>query len=82
MNDLNSKLDERLMKAVLKAQKTETTEYIVYKKLAKKHSGKNADILERISQDEARHASVWDEYTKTRVKPNRISILFYTLTNL
>ncbi len=82
MNDLNSKLDERLMKAVLKAQKTETTEYIVYKKLAKKHSGKNADILERISQDEARHASVWEEYTKTRVKPNRLSILFYTLTNL
>jgi len=74
LQDANLKLDDAMLQAILKTQRTETTEHVIYGKLAKRHKGKNAEILERISQDEARHASVWKKYTQREVKPSNILI--------
>jgi len=79
LQDANLKIDDDMLQAILKTQRTETTEHVIYGKLAKRHKGKNAEILERISQDEARHASVWKKYTQREVKPSNIRVIIYTL---
>lgn len=66
-----------LRKALLKRQKTEITEHHIYLRLARKMSGENRAILERIAGDEKRHADTWRRYTKTNVKPNPAVVAFY-----
>ena len=79
LRDADFKLDDAMLQAILKTQRTETTEHVIYGKLAKRHKDKNAEILERISQDEARHASIWKKYTQREVKPSRLLVVIYTL---
>jgi len=55
--------------------KKEITEHIVYKRLAEKADGKNADMLKRISNDELRHYNEWRRFTLEDVPPNRLIIL-------
>ena len=55
--------------------KKEITEHIVYKRLAEKADGKNADVLKRISNDELRHYNEWRRFTLEDVPPNRLIIL-------
>ncbi|KRT35354.1 Rubrerythrin [Acetomicrobium hydrogeniformans ATCC BAA-1850] len=82
MKDIETKLDAKTKDAVLKSQKTEMTEHVVYKRLAKKQRGRNAEILEQISEDEARHASIWERYTNTKVRPNPVAVILYTFLNM
>lgn len=82
MKDIETKLDPRTKKAILKSQKTEMTEHFVYKRLAKKQRGRNAEILEQISGDEARHASIWERYTNTKVRPNPVAVILYAFLNM
>lgn len=82
MKDIETKLDAKTKEAVLKSQKTEMTEHVVYKRLAKKQRGRNAEILEQISEDEARHASIWERYTNTKVRPNPWAVILYTFLNM
>lgn len=82
MKDFETKLDAKTKEAVLKSQKTEMTEHVVYKRLAKKQRGRNAEILEQISEDEARHASIWERYTNTKVRPNPVAVILYTFLNM
>lgn len=82
MKDIETKLDAKTKDAVLKSQKTEMTEHVVYKRLAKKQRGRNAVILEQISEDEARHASIWERYTNTKVRPNPVAVILYTFLNM
>jgi len=82
MKDIETKLDPRTKKAILKSQKTEMTEHVVYKRLAKKQRGRNAEILEQISGDEARHASIWERYTNTKVRPNPVAVILYAFLNM
>lgn len=65
---------------LLAAQRNEITEHHVYKKLsqvAKKPH--NAQVLERISNDELRHYRVWKGHTGEEVQPNRFKIWGYYL---
>jgi VIT1/CCC1 family predicted Fe2+/Mn2+ transporter len=61
-------------------QRTEITEYHIYKRLAKSiKDPENRLILEKIAEDELRHAEDWKKYTQREIKPNRWDIFKYTL---
>ncbi|MEW6364505.1 MAG: VIT1/CCC1 transporter family protein [Acidobacteriota bacterium] len=69
----------QVLAELLKAQKTEVTEYCTYLRLAKSvKDSKNAEILLRIGNDEGRHAELWEKYTGRRPGPDRFRLAFYT----
>ncbi len=73
-------LSQTILRNLKKFQKQEITGSILYKKLAKKQKdAHNRKILEKISDDEARHYEVYKELTKTEVSPNRFAIFYNTL---
>ena len=72
-------LDQNVKRIILDFQKNEITEHAVYKRLAEKAKGKNAEILQTISKDELRHYNEWKEYTQTEVQPNRLSVVKYLI---
>jgi VIT1/CCC1 family predicted Fe2+/Mn2+ transporter len=62
-------------------QETEITEYHIYSRLARMmESEENRKLLEKIAQDERRHAIFWQEYSHEMINPNRVKVFFYTLT--
>lgn len=72
------KIDSILKKDILAAQKSEITEYNIYKILAKIiKKRENQEVLEKISQEELRHYNFWKNLTKEEVKPNKFKIYFY-----
>ena len=72
-------LTPKLKKAVLAAQKSEITEFFVYKKLAKYTPlVANKKILNRIADDEMRHHDFWKSLTKEKVSPSRTKIFLFT----
>jgi len=72
-------LNESILKKILKIQKTEQTEYFVYRNLAKKFNGTaTADVLNSIANDELGHHNFWKKYTQQEVKPNKWVIWFYS----
>ena len=67
-------------KRLLKFQKNEITEHLVYKKLASiTKDKKNKKILEHISKDELRHYNFFKKHTKEDVKPDYFKIKKYVL---
>lgn len=71
-------LEPDLQKKILKIQKNEITEYIVYKKLAllakiKEH----AEILEKISEEELRHYEFFKSLTEQETPADRFKIFVY-----
>ena len=68
-------IDEKTRNEILNFQRNEITEYNVYKSLAQKAKGGNAEVLKRISEDEFRHYNVWKKFTQTDVKPNQLMSL-------
>ena len=69
------------MEKMLEFQKTELTEYHVYKNLARiTDNNKNKKTLETISQDELDHYRFWKNQTNKEVKPDSLRVFFYTLT--
>lgn len=61
-------------------QETEITEYHIYLKLARNvQSEKNRKMLEKIAEDERRHAEFWQDYSHEAIKPNRLKVLIYSL---
>ncbi len=72
-------VSESIKKLLLQFQKIEITEYHIYKVLARKAQGKNKDVLNKIAEDERRHAEFWSKYTGVTVKPSRFDILKYLL---
>ncbi len=72
-------LTEDLRQELLKAQKTEITEYHVYMNIAKTlPDEENRKIVEEIGQDEKRHYDIWKGYTGKDIRPNRFQIWLYT----
>jgi VIT1/CCC1 family predicted Fe2+/Mn2+ transporter len=64
---------------LLKAQRTEITEYHVYHRIAKTlPKEENRRIVEEIADDEKRHYDIWKGYTGKDVKPNRFQIWLFT----
>ncbi len=68
-------IDEKTRNEILNFQRNEITEHAVYKSLAQKTKGSNAEVLKRISEDELRHYNEWKRFTQTDVKPNQLTSL-------
>ncbi|MGQ1891447.1 VIT1/CCC1 transporter family protein [Thermophagus sp. OGC60D27] len=65
-------MNAQARKYALAAQKTEITEYHIYKKLARRSkSKKNAEVLNRIAEQEKLHAAFWQSKTGVSVKPDK-----------
>jgi VIT1/CCC1 family predicted Fe2+/Mn2+ transporter len=61
-------------------QRTEITEYHIYKRLAKSiKNPENRLIMEQIAEDELRHSEDWKKYTQQDVKPNMWDVWKYFL---
>jgi vacuolar iron transporter family protein len=72
-----------IRKQVIQFQKSEITEYHIYKRLAKRiNSPENAKILEQIAEDEKRHFEGWKKYTKEDIQPNWLSVWFYYIISM
>ncbi|HEY9122601.1 MAG TPA: VIT1/CCC1 transporter family protein [Brevefilum sp.] len=72
-------LSNEIRNELLKAQRTEITEYHVYKNIAKTlPDEENRKIVSQIGEDEKRHYEIWKGYTGEVVKPNRFQIWLYT----
>ncbi|QVK17972.1 VIT1/CCC1 transporter family protein [Mycoplasmatota bacterium] len=70
--------DKDTVQKMLFLQKGEITDYIIYKKLARNQkSDHNKEILNNIAEDELNHYHFWEQYTKTKVKPNRFKVFFF-----
>jgi VIT1/CCC1 family predicted Fe2+/Mn2+ transporter len=77
--DAMAKTDPRLERVISKAQRTEITEYNIYKRLAA-ISGKsgNREILEQIAASELRHYKFWKTHTGKEVEPDRLKVGLYS----
>jgi vacuolar iron transporter family protein len=76
-------LSESVREQVLNFQRTEITEYHIYKRLAKKvNSPENAKIIEQIAEDELRHYNGWKKYTNQDVEPRWFYVWFYYLISI
>ena len=65
---------------LLKTQKTEITEHLVYLNIAKSIKDENnRRIVEKIGADEKRHYDIWKGYTGKEVQPNRFLVALYTI---
>ncbi len=72
------KINEKTMEILIKAQRSEITEYHIYSRLADKIMDQgNSNILKRIAEDEKNHYEFWEEYTGEEVKPVKWKIVFY-----
>jgi len=72
-------LTQDLRNELLKAQKSEITEYHVYRNIAKTlPDEENRRIVEQIGEDEKRHYEIWKGYTGKEVPPNRFQVWLYT----
>ncbi len=71
-------LSEDIHKKVLQFQQTEITEFHIYSRLAKKiKTPENAQIMERIAQDELRHYNEWKAYSGQDVQPAWLRVWWY-----
>lgn len=74
------KVNNDILQKLIKIQKTERTEYYVYRNLANQiKEKKNAEILKKIANDELGHYTFWKKYTQKEIKPNKFLVWFYTL---
>lgn len=73
-------MPKHLMDQILKAQETEITEHFIYSKLAQlAKDDKNRRILEQISNDEKRHAVIWQKYTGYPLRPHIWKMYLYSV---
>lgn len=76
-------LTEDIREKVILFQRTEITEYHIYKRLARRvKSTENAKVLDQIADDELRHYKKWKEYTNEEVQPKRFMVWYYTTLSL
>lgn len=60
-------------KYALSAQRTELTEYYIYRELARRtKNDKNAGVLNKIADQEKEHAEYWQTKTKEEVNPDKL----------
>jgi VIT1/CCC1 family predicted Fe2+/Mn2+ transporter len=72
--------DTPLIKTLHAMQQGEITEHHIYKKIASAQKDPhNREVLERISQDELGHYTIWKRYTQQDVAPDTLRIWFYYL---
>lgn len=72
-------IDPKTIKTILKFQKNEMTEYLIYQKLSLLDKGRNKEILRKIAGDELRHYGVWRQYTGREVPPDNFKAWWYII---
>jgi len=71
-------IDPTLLKRIIKAQRKEKSEHLVYGKLAfKVKDQKNQEILRSISKDELKHYHLWKNHTLQDVSPSWFWVYWY-----
>lgn len=71
-------LPEEIRKQVLGYQRTEITEYHIYKRLASAiNPAENATVMEQIAEDELRHYNEWKKYSGQDVRPHWVKVWWY-----
>lgn len=71
-------LSDYVLKKVIRAQRKEISEHLVYSWLSSKVKDKcNKEILRNISDDELHHYNLWKNYTKKDVPPRRLWVYLY-----
>ncbi len=71
-------LSPEMMRRVVAMQRGETTEHIIYERLARTMTDPhNRDILLRVAADEKRHYEFWRKVSGRDVSPDRIKVIFY-----
>ncbi|MCH3918766.1 MAG: VIT1/CCC1 transporter family protein [Spirochaetia bacterium] len=74
MNEKNG-LSKKTYAFLLRFQKSELTEQLIYSRLAKKCKDKhNKEILQQVSNEEGHHASIWKQYTGKEQKPDMAKV--------
>lgn len=73
-------LDPQIEKKLVKAQKAEITEYLIYDKLSQSIKGEdNVTLIKDIAKDELKHHNLCNNYTCRDVEPNRFKVWMYYL---
>ena len=81
-NKETKKLPKKLINFLIKAQRNEITEEMIYTKLSKITKDiKNKKILENIAREEKKHHDIWESYTNISVKPNKSRVLFFVIVS-
>jgi VIT1/CCC1 family predicted Fe2+/Mn2+ transporter len=76
-------ITETLRKRLLAAQRNEISEYHIYSRLANRlRDRKNAEVLQRIAEDEKRHYEGWKKYTGEDIAPDNLKVWFYYLVSM
>jgi len=76
-------LSADIRRKVIQFQRTEITEYHIYKRLAKRiKSRANAKILDQIAEDELRHYNGWKYYSNEEIHPRWFFVWFYYIVSL
>jgi VIT1/CCC1 family predicted Fe2+/Mn2+ transporter len=71
-------LSPELKKRILRAQRKEISEHLVYSKLSSKvKENKNRAVLKGISEDELKHYGLWKNYTKQDALPFYFWVYWY-----
>ncbi len=72
------------IKQICEFQKNEITEYYIYSRLSRRvNNKKNAELLQKIGDDEMRHYLFWKEYSGKDIKPNKWKIFkFYWIARV
>jgi VIT1/CCC1 family predicted Fe2+/Mn2+ transporter len=80
----NVMINERIKREVIRFQKSEITEHVIYKKLAKcTKDPHNKRVLNQLSEEEKSHYDLLKKYSNTEVKPNWFKICrYYCLSKL
>ncbi len=75
---MEKNLTSEQIEALKVFQKNEITEYHIYTKLSKVIKDKNnADVLQRIGNEEKVHYEIWKKYTQIEVKPNLFRVKWF-----
>jgi VIT1/CCC1 family predicted Fe2+/Mn2+ transporter len=73
-------LPPAVRKRILAFQRQEISEYHIYRNIARTiRDSENRRVLERIAEDERRHAEDWSRHTGVASVPKRTAVLRYTL---
>jgi VIT1/CCC1 family predicted Fe2+/Mn2+ transporter len=74
--------EQNRIAALLQFQQAEVDGAALYSKMAKNiEDERNARIIAGIGEDETKHVNIFESYTKTHLRPNRLKTAFYALLN-
>lgn len=72
-------IDEKTLNAIKEFQQDEINDHVIYKRIAENLENKDdAQKISNLSKDEARHAQFWEEYTRSKAKPQKIVTGLFT----